>query len=102
MMLFYSMCWIFHHVLFWLFVLAGFQNSKLFLLFLLNLAKLKPLVNVDAHSGVLLNYYGLTEARYYTVLFGVSRALGICSQLIWDRALGLPLERPKSVANGVA
>ncbi|CAH2063453.1 unnamed protein product [Thlaspi arvense] len=35
----------------------------------------------DAHSGVLLNYYGLTEARYYTVLFGVSRSIGICSQL---------------------
>ncbi|NP_001305561.1 citrate synthase, mitochondrial [Solanum tuberosum] len=70
---------------------------EVFLLFLQNLAKLKPWPNVDAHSGVLLNYYGLTEARYYTVLFGVSRALGICSQLIWDRALGLPLERPKSV-----
>ncbi|KAL4589658.1 hypothetical protein LXL04_002566 [Taraxacum kok-saghyz] len=56
-----------------------------------------PWPNVDAHSGVLLNYYGLTEARYYTVLFGVSRSIGICSQLIWDRALGLPLERPKSV-----
>ncbi|NP_001312207.1 citrate synthase, mitochondrial-like [Nicotiana tabacum] len=70
---------------------------EVFLQFLQNLAKLNPWPNVDAHSGVLLNYYGLTEARYYTVLFGVSRALGICSQLIWDRALGLPLERPKSV-----
>ncbi|KAL0379945.1 UNVERIFIED_CONTAM: Citrate synthase, mitochondrial [Sesamum angustifolium] len=57
----------------------------------------KPWPNVDAHSGVLLNHYGLTEARYYTVLFGVSRSIGICAQLIWDRALGLPLERPKSV-----
>ncbi|KAJ8573524.1 hypothetical protein K7X08_010035 [Anisodus acutangulus] len=65
---------------------------------LTELGKVKnPWPNVDAHSGVLLNYYGLTEARYYTVLFGVSRALGICSQLVWDRALGLPLERPKSV-----
>lgn len=65
---------------------------------LLQLGKVKnPWPNVDAHSGVLLNHYGLTEARYYTVLFGVSRSLGICSQLIWDRALGLPLERPKSV-----
>ncbi|GJU27383.1 citrate synthase, mitochondrial [Tanacetum coccineum] len=34
-----------------------------------------PWPNVDAHSGVLLNYYGLTEARYYTVLFGVSRSM---------------------------
>ncbi|KAF8395915.1 hypothetical protein HHK36_019870 [Tetracentron sinense] len=62
------------------------------------LGKVKnPWPNVDAHSGVLLNYFGLTEARYFTVLFGVSRSIGICSQLIWDRALGLPLERPKSV-----
>nr|CAA35570.1 citrate synthetase [Arabidopsis thaliana] len=57
----------------------------------------EPWPNVDAHSGVLLNHYGLTEARYYTVLFGVSRSLGICSQLIWDRELLLALERPKSV-----
>lgn len=34
--------------------------------------------------------------NYYTVLFGVSRALGVLSSLIWDRALGLPIERPKS------
>ncbi|KAL2465144.1 Citrate synthase 4 [Abeliophyllum distichum] len=65
---------------------------------LLELGKVKnPWPNVEAHSGVLLNHYGLTEARYYPVLFGVSRAIGICSQLIWDRALGLPIERPKSV-----
>lgn len=55
-----------------------------------------PWPNVDAHSGVLLQYYGLTEQDYYTVLFGVSRALGVTAQLIWDRALGHPLERPKS------
>ncbi|KAL0095085.1 citrate synthase [Phycomyces blakesleeanus] len=55
-----------------------------------------PWPNVDAHSGVLLQYYGLKEQDYYTVLFGVSRALGVTSQLIWDRALGMPLERPKS------
>ncbi|GKC06870.1 citrate synthase, mitochondrial [Tanacetum coccineum] len=65
---------------------------------LTELGKVKnPWPNVDAHSGVLLNYYGLTEARSYIVLFGVSRSIGICSQLIWDRALGLALERPKSV-----
>jgi citrate synthase len=55
-----------------------------------------PWPNVDAHSGVLLQHYGMTEMEYYTVLFGVSRALGCLSQLIWDRGLGLPLERPKS------
>lgn len=55
-----------------------------------------PYPNVDAHSGVLLQYYGLTEATYYTVLFGVSRALGVLPQLIIDRAYGAPIERPKS------
>ncbi|XP_052799711.1 citrate synthase, mitochondrial-like [Mya arenaria] len=55
-----------------------------------------PWPNVDAHSGVLLQYYGMTEMNYYTVLFGVSRALGCCASLIWDRAFGLPIERPKS------
>lgn len=53
-----------------------------------------PFPNVDAHSGVLLQYYGLTEANYYTVLFGVSRALGVLPQLIIDRAVGAPIERP--------
>jgi citrate synthase len=56
-----------------------------------------PYPNVDSHSGVLLWHYGFTQFSYYTVLFGVSRAVGALSQLYWDRALGLPLERPKSV-----
>lgn len=56
-----------------------------------------PYPNVDSHSGVLLQHYGFTEHEYYTVLFGVGRAFGVLSQLFWDRALGLPLERPKSV-----
>ncbi|CAA2993730.1 citrate synthase, mitochondrial [Olea europaea subsp. europaea] len=65
---------------------------------LLELGKIKnPWPDIDAHSGVLLNHYGLTEAQYYPVIFGVSRAIGICSQIVWDRALGLPLERPRSV-----
>ncbi|PFH46816.1 hypothetical protein AMATHDRAFT_7388 [Amanita thiersii Skay4041] len=55
-----------------------------------------PWPNVDAHSGVLLSHYGLTEMQYYTVLFGVSRAFGVAAQLIWDRVHGAPLERPKS------
>jgi len=55
-----------------------------------------PWPNVDAHSGILLTHYGMTEMNYYTVLFGVSRALGCTADLIWDRALGFPLERPKS------
>lgn len=58
-----------------------------------------PYPNVDSHSGVLLYHYNFTQKNYYTVLFGVSRALGVLSQLFWDRALGLPLERPKSVTS---
>ena len=45
-----------------------------------------------------LQYYKMTEMSYYTVLFGVSRALGVMASLVWDRALGLPLERPKSMS----
>jgi len=56
-----------------------------------------PWPNVDAHSGCLLIHYGVTEYDFYTVLFGVSRALGVLASLVWDRALMLPLERPKSV-----
>jgi len=56
-----------------------------------------PWPNVDAHSGCLLQYYGMQEENFYTVLFGVSRALGVLSSLVWDRALGFPIERPKSV-----
>lgn len=62
------------------------------------MAKIKnPWPNVDAHSGALLVHYGLVEYEFYTVLFGVSRALGVLASLCWDRALGLSLERPKSV-----
>ena len=39
----------------------------------------------------------MKEMNYYTVLFGVSRALGVLAQMIWSRALGFPLERPKSL-----
>lgn len=57
-----------------------------------------PWPNVDAHSGVLLVYYGMKEMEFYTVLFGVSRALGIMSSLVYFRAMGLPIERPKSLS----
>jgi citrate synthase len=65
---------------------------------LANIAKIKnPWPNVDAHSGALLVHYGMVEYEFYTVLFGVSRALGVLASLCWDRALGFPLERPKSI-----
>ncbi|KAJ7109315.1 citrate synthase [Mycena epipterygia] len=57
-----------------------------------------PYPNVDATSGCVLYHYGLREFKYYTVIFGVSRALGALTQLVWARALGLPLERPKSLS----
>ncbi len=63
-----------------------------------NTGKIKnPWPNVDAHSGALLKHYGLIEEDFYTVLFGVSRALGVLASLCWDRALGFPIERPKSM-----
>jgi len=62
------------------------------------LGKVKnPFPNVDAHSGVLLYELGLTEFDYYTVIFGVSRAIGCISNMVWARALGLPIERPGSL-----
>ena len=56
-----------------------------------------PWPNVDAQSGVIQWHYGVTEYEFYTVLFGIGRAIGICANIIWDRALGYPLERPKSI-----
>ncbi|MCX6229052.1 MAG: citrate (Si)-synthase [Bacteroidia bacterium] len=62
-----------------------------------SLGKVKnPWPNVDAFSGALLQHYGISEYFFYTVMFGVSRALGVLAQLIWDRMYNLPLERPSS------
>jgi citrate synthase len=58
-----------------------------------------PWPNVDAHSGCLLIHYGVVEYDFYTVLFGVSRAMGVLASLVWDRAEMLPIERPKSVTS---
>ncbi|MEY4172546.1 MAG: hypothetical protein RL485_916 [Bacteroidota bacterium] len=55
-----------------------------------------PYPNVDAHSGQLLMHYGMVEYDFFTVLFGVSRSLGVLANLIWDRALAMPIERPDS------
>jgi citrate synthase len=63
-----------------------------------SLGKIKnPWPNVDAHSGALLIHFGMKEYSYYTVLFGVSRALGVLASGVWSRYLGFPIERPKSV-----
>ncbi|MGA2491045.1 MAG: citrate/2-methylcitrate synthase, partial [Anaerolineales bacterium] len=60
-----------------------------------------PAPNVDAISGALQYYYGVREFDFYTVLFGVGRALGVTANLVWARALGQPLERPKSVSTAM-
>jgi citrate synthase len=56
-----------------------------------------PWPNVDAASGSLLYYYGLTEFNYYTVLFSISRSMGMIAQMVINRAMGIPITRPKSV-----
>lgn len=56
-----------------------------------------PWPNVDALSGTCMQYFGLNQEDYYTVIFAVSRALGCSSKLVWSRMMGLPIERPKSV-----
>jgi citrate synthase len=60
-----------------------------------------PWPNVDAQSGVIQWYYGLREYDFYTVLFAIGRALGVLSNVVWDRALGYPIERPKSVTTAM-
>jgi len=59
-----------------------------------------PYPNVDALSGTILKFYGLTQAEYYTVVFSCSRAIGVMSQLVLSRLLGMPIERPNSVTVG--
>ncbi|WP_167608408.1 citrate (Si)-synthase [Maribellus sediminis] len=55
-----------------------------------------PWPNVDAYSGALLYHYGIKEYTFYTVLFGVSRSLGVLASLVNDRIYGMPIERPTS------
>lgn len=60
-----------------------------------------PWPNVDAISGALLYHYGITQFDFYTVMFGVSRILGVSANLVWARALGQPIERPKSLTTNM-
>ena len=60
-----------------------------------------PWPNVDAQSGVIQWYYGVDQYEYYTVLFGIGRALGCLANITWDRALGYAIERPKSVTTAM-
>ncbi len=56
-----------------------------------------PYPNVDAVSGSMLYYYGLKEFSYYTVVFAVSRSLGLTAQAVINRGIMSPIIRPKSV-----
>lgn len=65
-----------------------------------------PYPNVDAVSGSLLTSTGLTDENYYTVLFGLSRCVGIAAQIVWERTQarngkGTPIVRPKYIYAGV-
>ncbi len=60
-----------------------------------------PWPNVDAQSGVIQWHYGVKEYDFYTVLFSIGRAFGVLSNVIWDRALGYPIERPKSITTAM-
>mgnify|MGYP003573057970 FL=1 len=60
-----------------------------------------PWANLDAISGTMQHHYGVTELDFYTVLFGVGRSLGVTANAVWARALGQPLERPKSLTTAM-
>ncbi|HEX7975525.1 MAG TPA: citrate (Si)-synthase [Anaerolineales bacterium] len=60
-----------------------------------------PWPNVDAISGSLQYHFGVREFDFYTVMFGVSRLLGVSANTVWARALGQPIERPKSLTTAM-
>lgn len=58
-----------------------------------------PYPNVDAISGVILSAAGFAYPEYYTVLFGLSRVVGISIQTMQERTVmregkGVPIYRP--------
>lgn len=66
------------------------------------LGKVKnPWPNVDAINGTCQYHYGVHEFDFYTVLFGLSRILGLTTHVTWSRALGKPIERPKSLTTTI-
>jgi citrate synthase len=60
-----------------------------------------PWPNVDSHSGIIQWHYGIDHYDFYTVLFGIGRAIGVAANIIWDRALLYPIERPKSLTTSM-
>lgn len=51
----------------------------------------------DASTGALMNIIGIKEKDFFGTVFGVSRAIGVCSNLVLGRIYGLPIERPSSM-----
>ncbi len=59
-----------------------------------------PHVNVDAISGTVLSAAGFPYPEYFTVLFALSRCVGISIQVVYERLIarggkGTPIVRPK-------
>lgn len=59
-----------------------------------------PHPNVDAISGTMLTAAGFDYPEYYTILFGLSRTVGIAIQIVYERCQarggkGTPIIRPK-------
>ncbi|MDN3504839.1 MAG: citrate (Si)-synthase [Rhabdochlamydiaceae bacterium] len=61
-----------------------------------------PYPNVDAISGSILSASGFAYPEYFTILFGLSRTVGLVTQIVYDRTIarggkGTPIVRPKYI-----
>lgn len=61
-----------------------------------------PYPNVDAISGSILCASGFNYPEYFTILFGLSRSVGIAIQIVYERCIardgkGTPIIRPKYI-----
>lgn len=59
-----------------------------------------PYPNIDAISGTLLTAAGFGYPKYFTVLFGLARCVGVSIQIVYERmeareGKGTPIVRPK-------
>ena len=64
-----------------------------------------PYPNVDAMSGTILTAAGFPYPEYYTILFGLSRSIGIAIQIVYERleargGKGTPIVRPRYLYKG--
>jgi citrate synthase len=58
-----------------------------------------PYPNVDFGMGTVWHHFGITELEFYTVPFAISLSMGMLAQLVINRALGTPINRPRSVTS---